>query len=85
LHRVNLGLGFSKFRQNLQRFGGLSLVDPAHGKADMDQHPIADTGLDWMCVIDDADNVDLSLDATDIDGREFPHDVVDPYDTTRDA
>ena len=47
----------------------LRLVDAAHGEADMDQHPVADAGIDGMAVVDDAADVDLPADAADIDGR----------------
>ena len=32
----------------LERLGGLGLVDAAHCKADMDQHPVADAGFERM-------------------------------------
>ena len=48
-----------------------SLVDAAHGKADMHQHPVADAGVDRMLLVDDAGDVHLAPDAADIDRREL--------------
>ena len=58
-HGVELLLRLAEFGQDLERLGGLGLVDAAHREADMDQHPIADAGFDRMLRIDDAGDVDL--------------------------
>jgi hypothetical protein len=71
-HRFNLGLRLTEFREYLQRQRSLLFIDPTHGKADVHQHPVTDAGLHRMLVIDDAGDVDLPLDAADIDGRKFP-------------
>jgi hypothetical protein len=43
----------------------------------MNQDPVADAAIDRMLLVDDARDVDLPLDATDIDGREFLGRIVD--------
>ena len=41
-HAFELSLGLAQFLQNLERRGGLLGIDAAHGKADMNEHPVAD-------------------------------------------
>ena len=65
--------------------GGLCRVDAAHGEADMHQHPVADASLDRMRLVDDAGDVDLTLDAADIDGGELLRGVVDLHDSAGDS
>ena len=50
----------------------------------MDEHPVADAGLDGMRLIDDAGDIHLTLDARDVDGRELSCGVVDLYDAAGD-
>src|SRR5579862_3207649 len=83
-HRVEFGLRFAEFGQNAQCFGGLGVVDAAHGEADMDQDPIPRAGRRGVFVADDAGDVDLPLDAADVDGRQLPFDIVDFLDTAWD-
>ena len=85
VHRIELRLRLPEFAQHAQRLGGLGGVDPAHGEADMQQNPVADTGFRWVFVIDDADDVDLTSHAADLGGGKHPLRVVDAHDLGRNA
>src|SRR5271165_4774148 len=84
-HRVEFGLRFAEFGEDAQCFGRLGLVDNAHGEADMDQDPIPDAGRDRMFVADNAGDIDLALDAPDVDCRQHLGDVVDFLDAAWDS
>ena len=48
-HRFHFGLRFAEFGQNLHGLRDFRLIDPAHREADVNQHPITDTGLQPGC------------------------------------
>src|SRR5580704_10374600 len=83
-HRFEFGLRLAEFGQDAQCFGRLGLVDKAHGEADVDQNPIPHAGSYRVLVADNASDVDLALDAPDVDCGELPGDIVDFLDAAWD-
>jgi hypothetical protein len=79
-HGFQFRLRFAEFGEELEGAFGFRGIDAAHGEADMDQHPVADTGFRGMLVIDDAGDVDLAPHAADVDGGEAIAGVVDADD-----
>ena len=55
-------LHLAKLRENAQCLCRLGLVDPAHGKPDMQQHPVANAGFQRMLLVDHTNDVHLASD-----------------------
>jgi len=78
-------LRFAELGEDSQSLERLRLVDPAHREADMHEHPISDAIFD-RAPVNDASDIDLALDAGDVDGRELAaciRDGDDPPGTRR--
>src|SRR4029077_127760 len=82
---LELGLRFAQLGEYLERLRRLCGIDAAHGKSDVDQHPVADTGIDGMALVDDAADVDLPADAADVDGRDHVVGIIYPDDAAWNA
>jgi hypothetical protein len=78
-------LGFTELDQDLQRRTRFGLVDPAHRKPDVNQDPIADATLDRVLRVDDAGEVNLTLNSTHDGSSELACHVVDPDDLAGDS
>jgi hypothetical protein len=72
---LELGIG-----QDLQCLLRFLLLDPAHCKTDMDQHPIAEAGFERLVGTDDAGEVDPAADAADIDRDDHRVSVIERDD-----
>jgi hypothetical protein len=69
--RRDFGLCLTELLEQGERQARLTLVDPAHGKTDVHEDPIANATRNWMGRVDYTREVHFTFHATDIDHTEL--------------
>src|SRR5262249_23170023 len=82
LHGRKLLLDLAQLVQQIQRGSGFVLVDPAHGKADVNKDPVPHARLERMLGAHDTGEADLPLDSADVDLGQIAFRIGDHDDLT---